>query len=199
MMTLDARLIRLRGRIVVAFLMGLVLALVISGLGQAAFAQETTTFDPYSSYVVLKGGWFGSQGDYQGNGFTDAGAWEVAFGTGRIVGFEVGVGSMSNGASNIDVRMVPLLFSLRLQIPIAMVAPNAEVGAGVYFTEVKVGGATLNDTTVGWHAGFGCDLLLGRFLLGVQARYMGISPTVDTVGKLTLDRYEVLIRSGVRF
>ena len=107
---------------------------------------------------------------------------------------------MSNSTSTVKVEMIPLLLSLRLQVPIGFVAPNAEVGGGAYFTETTVRNrASENDATFGWHAGLGCDLLLGRFLIGAQARYMGISPKVAGVGELTLDRYQGLIRAGVRF
>jgi hypothetical protein len=153
----------------------------------------------FSSYAVLKGGWFGSSGDYQGSSFSGSGTWEVAVGTGRIFGVELGFGSMSTSASGLEVTTYPLLLSLRLQVPIAFVAPYVELGGGAYFNKVTLGGRTIDDVTAGWQAGLGCDFLLGRLLLGAEARYMGIAPTISTVGTITLDRYEVLARAGVRF
>jgi hypothetical protein len=106
---------------------------------------------------------------------------------------------MKTESGELKVRTIPLLLSVRLQVPIAMVFPFAEVGAGVYFNQLTLRGSTFDDVTAGWHAGLGLDVHLGRLLLGAQARYMGISPTFATVGELTLDRYELLLRAGVRF
>jgi hypothetical protein len=155
--------------------------------------------EEYSSYVVLKGGWFGSSSDFQGESFSGSGAWEVAVGTGRVFGVEISGGSMTTEAAGLEITTVPLLLSLRLQVPIAVVAPFVEGGAGAYFNRATVGGATFDDVTAGWHAGLGCDVLLGRLLLGAQARYMGIAPTFGTVGQITLDRFEGLLRLGLRF
>jgi hypothetical protein len=106
---------------------------------------------------------------------------------------------MSTSAGGLKVKTIPVLLSLRLQFPVTFVAPFLELGAGAYHNEVKVGGATLDGWTAGWHAGLGCDLHFGRLLAGAQARYMGISPTFSTVGELKLDRYELLLRGGVLF
>jgi len=160
----------------------------------SAPAEET-----FSSYAVLKGGWFGSASDYQGDSFSGSGTWELAVGTGRVFGVELGVGSMTTKASGLEVRTIPLLLSLRLQIPIAFVAPFAEFGGGAYFNRATVADRSVDDVTAGWHAGLGCDFHLGRLLLGAQARYMGIAPTLGAVGTVTLDRYDLLVRAGVRF
>ncbi len=154
--------------------------------------------DP-DSYLILKGGWFGSSGDFQSDSFSGSGTWELAVGTGRVVGVELGVGSMTTQAGGLEVTTVPVLLSLRLQLPLGIVAPFATLGGGAYFNSVKVRNTTVNDLTAGWQGGLGCDVHLGRLLLGAEARYMGISPTIETVGTLTLDRYELLFRGGLRF
>jgi hypothetical protein len=142
---------------------------------------------------------FGSSGDFQGESFSGNGTWEIAAGTGRALGFEVASGSMTTKAAGLEVRTIPLLLSLRLAIPVSVVAPFAELGAGVYFNKATLADRSTDDVTLGWHAGLGCDVHLGRLLLGAQARYMGISPTMGAIGTLTLDRYELLLRGGVRF
>jgi hypothetical protein len=153
----------------------------------------------YTTYVALKGGWFGSQSDFEGDSFSGAGTWEIAYGTGRILGVEFSGGSMVTKAADLEVTTVPLLLSLRLQVPIAVVYPFAELGAGLYLNRLRVGGVALDDATLGFHGGLGCDVHLGRVLVGAQARYMGISPTFETIGTLTLDRYEVMLRAGYLF
>lgn len=153
----------------------------------------------YGSYLVLKGGWFGSADDYQGDSFGGAGEWELAVGTGRVLGIELGSGSMTTSAGPLEVRTIPLLLTLRLGIPLAIVLPHVDLGAGLYFNRATLGSLEVNDATAGWHVGVGCDVLLGRLLLGADARYMGIAPTFSTVGTLTLDRYAFLLKAGVRF
>jgi hypothetical protein len=153
----------------------------------------------YTTYVALKGGWFGSQSDFEGDSFSGAGTWEIAYGTGRVLGVEFSGGSMVTKASGAEVTTVPLLLSVRLQLPIAVVYPFAELGAGLYLNRLRLRGVSLDDATLGFHGGLGCDVHLGRVLVGAQARYMGISPTFETVGTLTLDRYEVMLRAGYLF
>jgi hypothetical protein len=155
--------------------------------------------EDYGSYLVLKGGWFGSSSDYQGESFSGAGEWEVAVGTGRVLGIEFGGGSMTTNAAGLEVRTIPLLLTLRLAIPILMVAPHVDLGAGAYFNQASVGSRSFDDTTAGWHAGLGCDVLLGRLLVGADFRYMGIAPTFTTIGTVTLDRYAFLAKAGLRF
>lgn len=165
----------------------------------AAPATAAPKAPEYTTYVALKGGWFGSDGDFEGDSFSGAGTWEIAYGTGRILGVEFSGGSMVTKAGGLEVTTVPLLLSLRLQVPIAVVYPFAELGAGLYLNRLRIGGISLDDATLGFHGGLGCDVHLGRLLIGAQARYMGISPTFETVGSLTLDRYEVMLRAGYLF
>jgi hypothetical protein len=97
------------------------------------------------------------------------------------------------------VRSIPLLLTLRLGIPIAMVVPHLDLGAGLYFNQATIRDREDDDATAGWHAGIGVDVLLGRLLLGADARYMAIAPTFSTIGTITLDRYTFLLKAGVRF
>lgn len=152
-----------------------------------------------ASWAVLKAGWFGTSADHQGESFSGSGEWEVAIGTGRVLGVELGGGSMTTDAGGLEVRTIPLLLTVRLAIPIAMVSPHLDVGAGVYFNHASLRDQGFDDTTAGWHAGAGCDVMLGRLVVGADLRYMGIAPTFSTIGKVTLDRYAALLKAGVRF
>jgi outer membrane protein with beta-barrel domain len=164
-----------------------------------AVAPTTAAPEAYGSYLVLKGGWFGTSSDFEGESFGGAGEWELAVGTGRVLGIELGVGSMTTSSGDLEVRTVPLLLTLRLGIPIAMVVPHVDLGAGLYFNRASLRDRDVDATTAGWQAGLGCDVLLGRLLLGADFRYMGISPTFSTIGDVTLDRYALLLKAGVRF
>jgi hypothetical protein len=155
--------------------------------------------EEHGSWVVLKGGWFGTSEDYQGESFGGSGEWELAVGTGQVLGIELGFGSMTTSAGGLEVRTMPLLLTLRLALPIAMVSPYAEAGGGVYFNQATIGDRTLDAATAGWHAGLGCDVAIGRIVVGAELRYMGVAPTFSTIGTITLDRYAALLRAGVRF
>jgi len=153
----------------------------------------------YSAYLILKGGYFGTTGSFQGSSYSDSGTWEVAVGGGKVLGLELASGSMKTKASGLEVTTVPILLSLRLALPIAFLSPFAEAGAGAYSNKATIADASTSVWVAGWHAGLGCDLLLGRLLVGVQARYMAFSPSFSELGSLNMDRFEALLRAGLRF
>ncbi len=164
-----------------------------------AEAAKPPPVEDVGSWLVVKGGWFGTSEDYQGESFSGSGEWEVAVGTGRVLGIELGGGSMTTSAGGLEVRTIPLLLTIRLAIPIAFVSPHLDAGAGVYFNTATARDQSFDATTAGWHAGAGCDVMLDRLVVGADLRYMGIAPTFSTVGKVTLDRYAALLKAGVRF
>ncbi|HET9595689.1 MAG TPA: outer membrane beta-barrel protein [Anaeromyxobacteraceae bacterium] len=164
-----------------------------------ALPSRSGADDDRSTYLAFKFGGFGSSGTYQGNDFGGATTWELAVGTGRVLGVEISGGSMTTSAGELSVRTIPLLLSLRLAIPIAMVSPFLEGGGGAYFNEASLRGRSVDDVTAGWHVGAGVDVHVGRVLVGAQGRYMGIAPTFSSIGTLTLDRYEILGRIGILF
>jgi hypothetical protein len=153
----------------------------------------------YSAYVVAKGGYFGSSGDFQGHSFSGNGTWEVGIGYGRALGAELASGYMKTSASGLEVETVPVILSLRFALPIAFVAPFAAAGGGAYYNKATIGGISQSGWSAGWHAGLGCDFLLGRLLLGAEFRYIGLSHSFSSLGNLDLNRYEGLARAGLRF
>jgi hypothetical protein len=191
----------------------LVLAAPVVGAAQAtpppsqpAPAQGTTAPPPeksepdYSAYVVLKGGYFGPSGSFQGSSFSGNGAFEAAIGWGRVFGLELASGYMKTTASGLSVETVPLLLSLRFALPIAFVAPFAEAGAGACYNKATIAGTSDTGWAAEWHAGLGLDFLLGPLLLGAEARYMGFSHSFSNLGgSVNLDRYAVFARAGLRF
>jgi hypothetical protein len=173
---------------------------------EPAPAQAPATAPPssepkpeYSAYLIAKGGYFGPSSDFQGTSFSGNGTWEVAVGYGRVFGLELASGLMTTDAAGLEVKTVPVLLSVRFALPIAFVAPFAEAGGGAYYNKATKGDISHDGWTAGWHVGLGCDVLLGRFLVGAQGRYMGFSQSFSTLGSLDLNRYEVLARAGLRF
>jgi hypothetical protein len=175
----------------------------------APVAEAKPPAKEYSSYAILKAGWFAPTTDIQGSSFSSSGTWELAVGTGRIFGVELGVGSMSTSASGVmfanatpselEVTTVPVLLSMRVQVPVAFVAPFVDLGGGAFFNKVSWGGASYSDATFGWQAGLGCDFHLGRLLVGAEWRFMAVTPAILGLGTITLDRQELMLRGGYRF
>jgi hypothetical protein len=154
----------------------------------------------YSSYVALKGGYFGPSGSFQGSSFSGNGTFEAAIEYGRVFGLELASGYMKTTASGLKVETVPLLLSLRFALPIAFVAPFASAGAGACYNKATIGGTSDSGWAAEWHAGLGVDFLFGPLLFGAEARYMGFSHSFSNLGSsVNLDRYSVLARAGLRF
>jgi hypothetical protein len=154
----------------------------------------------YSSYVALKGGYFGTSGSFQGSSFSGSGAFEAAIGYGRVFGLELASGYMKTTASGLKVETIPLLLSLRFALPIAFLSPFAEAGAGACYNKATINGTSDSGWAAEWHAGLGVDLFLGPLLLGAEARWMSFSHSFSNLGgSVNLDRYAVLARAGLRF
>jgi hypothetical protein len=117
----------------------------------------------------------------------------------RLFGVEVSGGSMSATANGLKVESIPLLLTLRLQLPIFFVATRVEGGIGAWFNTATEGGTSADSTVAGYHAGFGADVLLGPLMVGAEARYMWAQPTFSNVGKVSLDRAVGLLYAGLRF
>jgi len=149
---------------------------------------------------VVKGGYFVSTSDVGGVSLSDAGTWEVAAGWGpRFIGVELSGGSMTSTADTVKVETIPVLLTLRLQLPIFFIVTRAEGGVGAYFNTATKAGNSSDSTVAGYHAGVGADLLVSRLIVGAEARYMWIRPNFASVGEVNLDRAVFLLSAGLRF
>jgi opacity protein-like surface antigen len=153
----------------------------------------------YSGYVALKGGYFWSARQLEGEK-PGAAAWELALGWGgRYAGLELSGGQMTAKVNALEIRTIPVLLTLRLQLPVSILAVRIEGGLGAYFNDATRGSFSSSSTVAGYHAGAGLDVYLGRLLLGAEGRYMWLKPTFAELGGVTLDRFALLAVAGLRF
>ena len=106
-------------------------------------APQTPPSEPereYSSYVVVKGGYFGSRGDFEGNSFSGNGAFEAAIGWGRTFGLELGSGYMETDAAGVKVKTVPVLHRSGSRFPSASWRRSARSEAALTGTRRRLEG-----------------------------------------------------------
>lgn len=159
------------------------------------------------SYLVLKGGYYGPTKDIayaQATGTTLSPKFygEVGAGTSVIfLGVELTAGYMSSSTSvpglTVKVSSIPVLLTGKLRIPVPIVSPYAEVGAGMYFNTVDITSQpSESHTTVGWHVGAGVDFRISSLLLGVEARYLSAD---SGASNMTLRVDGVVVTGNVGF
>lgn len=146
------------------------------------------------NYATLKlGGFFPQSGDLNDIDADSGFNGEIALGHYVAPGFAIegGLGyfvtegglSSSFGSFDEKFRVIPLLFSLRGQVPYGRFEPYGFVGIGVYFVEDKLSGSfpslglsgsdSDDDTSLGFHVGLGGSYTLpNNLFLGVEARYL---------------------------
>ena len=138
-----------------------------------------------NSYLAVKGGGyfptasnvveaFGSVSGTSGT-LPTGGDFEAAFGTAwGILGAQFAAGYMFTSNSALGMTGVPITGVLQLRLPLAFVVPYIEAGAGVFVITAKREATSQTDTNVSFlvPVGGGVDFLLGRVLLGVEARYL---------------------------
>ena len=159
--------------------------------------------DERSSYIVLKSGPWSLKSDSLTN--ENANSYgEIAIGGkfNQFFGMEFSVGQFNAdakyGADKADVSTIPVLLSLRLGVPIAIVEPYFFFGGGAYFTTIDVRSRSTSTVAAGYHVGLGVDVALGPVLVGIEGRYFATAgKTFDT--NISLDGYVYALKAGIRF
>ena len=136
-------------------------------------------------YLALKGGGYfptasnvvEAFGSFSGTSGTlpTGGDFELAFGSAwGILGAQFAAGYMFTSNSALGMTGVPITGVLQLRLPLVFVVPYIEAGAGVFVITAKREATSQTDTNVSFlvPVGGGVDFLLGRVLLGVEARYL---------------------------
>lgn len=171
---------------------------VVSAAQPPAPKQEART-----AYVVIKTGQWSLQSDSLSNENTRS-YGEIAFGGkfNPFLGAEFSVGRFEADATyrstTANVRTTPVLLSLRLGIPIAVVEPYFLLGGGAYFTSIDVGSHSTSAVKAGYHVGLGVDINLGALLLGVESRcFSTTGQNYDS--DVSLDGYLYAAKVGIRF
>ncbi len=162
------------------FLLLATAAAVVAGAAPQASADE-------GSYLVLKGGLYlptadnvvGQVGGAINSGTLPSGG-DLELGIGNsfgLLGVQFAAGYFWTSSNNATIGSVPITGVLQLRFPILMIVPYLEAGVGMLIGTVKV--SDLSSTKASFMAplGGGVDVVLGALLVGVEARYLYVSPT----------------------
>lgn len=154
-----------------------------------------------SNSVALKvGGYFPQHSDLDG---FDAGAnvgvaLEHRVAPGFAVEGGLGYFETENNAAA-KFKVVPLTLSLKGQTFLQQFEPYVEAGIGVYFVDLRLGGASGDDTQVGFHLGLGANYnVTPQLFLGLEGKYLWVK--TDAFGVDTrLDGITLTANVGFRF
>jgi outer membrane protein W len=176
----------------------------------------------HNSYIVVKGGpYFPTET----NAITAAGnltlewpsKYAIDLGLGAYWGFfglQLSAGYMttgtttttgSNGSGQLNVYAAPILLLARLRVPLSIIGPYLQGGAGVAISTASFDklfpGAT-SSTRLDFEAvgGGGCDVYLGPLLLGAEVKYLWLKPNYTVTGASSVgDFTQKLNMSGIVF
>lgn len=195
----------------------LLLAVALLGITAAASAAETP-----ANYVMLKAGIYSPSESFDLNNFNAGNtthldsktgfAGEVAIGHYFIpmVALELGAGyfeskgSPAAQAGESKLRVVPLIATGKVYIPLGIFEPYGLVGVGAYITDIDVKGNTGNfkgstEITYGIHAGAGFNInFQTNMFAGLEGKYLWAEPSFGGQD-IRLDGFIATANLGFRF
>ncbi len=188
----------------------LLLMIVLSGITPCAFADKP------ENYLALKGGFYAPDNTFDldavhfdtKHGFDG----EVAFGHYFLpfLAAEFGAGYFQSTASpaipvgETKLKVVPVVLTGKLLLPLGPLEPYGEFGIGAYFTKIDISGTINNfsgstQVTYGLHAGAGVNInLTDCFFIGAEGRYLWAKPSFGGQD-IKLDGFTATANLGVRF
>jgi len=120
-----------------------------------------------------------------------------------LFGLQLSGGYMTTGSSDLDVHAFPILLLARLRLPLGIIGPYLQGGAGVAISTAsfdKVFSGANSNTQVTFEAvgGAGCDVYLGPLILGAEAKYLWLNPSFLVTGASSVgDFTQKLDMSGI--
>jgi opacity protein-like surface antigen len=206
-------------------LLFLLLAVVLIGISSPAFAVEEN--EKPSNYVVLKGGIYSPSMSFDidnaagGATVTNSKlhmdsktgfAGEVAFGHYfmPMLALELGAGyfeskgSPAAGPGETKLRVVPLIATGKVLIPLGIFEPYGLGGIGAYITDLDVNinngnSHTTSEVTYGLHAGVGFNINFKKNMFaGLEGKYLWAEPSFGGQ-HLKLDGFITTATLGFRF
>ena len=195
----------------------LAVAVALIGLSSPASAEEKAV-----NYVLLKGGLYSPSRSYDVDNFNGGStthldsktgfAGEVAFGHYFLPMFaiELGAGYFESKGSpaaepgELKLKVVPVIATAKVLVPIGPIEPYGLFGIGAYLTDVDVNGnlgelRSSTKITYGLHAGAGINFnITDTVFLGAEGKYLWARPSFG--GKdLELDGFITTADIGFRF
>jgi opacity protein-like surface antigen len=193
----------------------LLLAVLLVGLATRAHAEDNP-----ANYLALKGGIYSPSTSHDLDTFNGGStshldsktgfAGEVAVGHYFLpfLAVELGGGYFeSNGAAglvNTKLKVVPVVASGKLLLPLGPFEPYGLFGIGAYITKLDVDGNAgsfhgSTDVTYGLHAGAGLNINLGKSVfVGAEGKYLWAEPSFGGQ-HVKLDGFITTANLGLRF
>jgi len=163
------------------------LAPIVTAVPFLAMLPARSLAEESGGYLELKGGVYAptasqSVGQIENLGtFPTSGDFDVALGaTLGLIGLQLDAGYLWTSASGVQVSGFPLNAVVQVRFPVLFLVPYLEAGLGVFISTAKFSeGNSGSSSKAAFMAplGGGLDFVLGALILGVEARYLYISPT----------------------
>lgn len=203
-----------------------------SHAADSADARNTTTASassqtPLTNYVVVKGGIYSPSMSFDINNAAGGAtanngkvhldsktgfAGEVAFGHYFLPmlavelggGYFESKGSPAAGAGETKLRVVPLIATAKVLLPLGVFEPYGLAGIGAYITDLDVDGNIGNahssaEVTYGFHAGAGFNINFNRNIFaGLEGKYLWAEPSFGG-DHIKLDGFIMNATIGYRF
>ena len=175
----------------------LALAVALIGITSAASAAEVTP----TNYIALKGGIYSPSLSFDLNNFNAGNrtrldsktgfAGEVAMGHyfSPLFALELGggyfesEGSPAAGVGSTKLKVVPMIATAKVFVPLGIFEPYGLAGIGAYITDLEVNGTNSNFTgsteiTYGFHAGAGFNInFQSNMYAGLEGKYIWVEPS----------------------
>jgi hypothetical protein len=177
-----------------------------------SLAQEASAADhERNAYIVVKGGpYFPTETDaIQALGnlkFEWPTSYSVDLGVGAywgIFGLQLSGGYLTTGSQDLDLHGFPILLIARARLPLGIIGPYVQGGAGVAITTAsfdKIIQGANSSTQASFEAigGGGVDIYLGALILGAELKYLWLNPNFTVTGSTSVgDFTQKLHMSGI--
>jgi len=145
------------------------------------------------TYLELKGGVYvptagdaaAAIGNVSTTSLATGGDVELALGwKWGLIGAQLSAGYLWSSNPNLLASGIPFTGVIQLRLPIFFIQPYLELGLGGFVNTAKLTTTNVSETKISFVAvgGAGVDFILGSILLGVEGRYLYISPQDFTFG-----------------
>ncbi|MDD5286543.1 MAG: outer membrane beta-barrel protein [Desulfuromonadaceae bacterium] len=200
----------------------LLLAVVLFGITSPVSAEEKPASETASNYVLLKGGMYSPSMTFDLNNFNGGTtshfdsktgfAGEVAIGHYFLPmlavelagGYFESKGSPAAGPGDTKLRVIPMIATGKVLLPLGIFEPYGLAGIGAYFTNMEVSNNTgsvrgSTEVTYGFHAGAGFNINLhNHMFLGLEGKYLWAEPSFGGQ-HVQLDGFITTADIGFRF
>ena len=196
----------------------LLLAVVLIGISSPASAEE----EKPANYVMLKAGIYSPSTSFNLNNYNGGSttnfdsktgfAGEVAVGHYLLptLALELGAGYFESDGSpaaqpgKTKLKVVPLIATAKVFLPLGIFEPYGLAGIGAYITDLDVDGNSDNfhgstEVTYGFHAGAGFNINFNKNIFaGLEGKYLWAEPSFGG-NHVKLDGFVTTANIGYRF